>query len=836
MASSSARPPWGCINAWSPAEKVDTVSTQASQGGRSSSGGQSQAPICGGDGPSGQLGRRQRPQCLQSGRWQEGGRAQPPPAQPGLTTWPSQARPFNTSPPRLLAAAARCGQASRPPQSFRSWERGPEVLAACPPTTAGLGALGVEPGRRWRPGPGAPPCVPLPRPGPGQPSRSSGMCPDPGCGVAGRPRSSLPAVSCPQHSSPLAGVAGEGASLACQQLKARWCGATARPGKSHQGLERPRQPAQPPHPTLLPSSSAHSTMPRARPMDRTAPTGPLLASTWERPGNTGQPCLVGAWQQVPLPSSRDGGIPAHLRPTREPWAPHDAHYLAATPQGLKHSGRGTWRQSEAAPAAPRQPDKHPAHREASRACPPPPVQMRLGPWGLSNLPKVTGANQEQSPASDFATQDDPRVSSPQGQDGVPGGPLLPQSDGPLTASPWGLGHTRRSLTSADSLAALQVGLLASSPPGGLTAPRNAWQEATPTLTLLRPPVTCLHEGLRPLPLLALARMASGHWKDQDERHASPRSQAGAERRGSARAKPGAEALTTGTSRSRQQTGEQGSQTLKGHRRPGQGQKQVRRASMLAAGETVSGSREGPPSHVAGDAGGPRKPAHRGFGGQAHRTCPGATPPGGSGGQTRRCRRHGLPCSPQRTCDPVSPGVEAHRGASRTALRPAAWPRHPGTRHGQHRGVGEQTEAGTAQHLEQTGLTAGPAPPAAHLEAQSGQPQGLGTEAAEEQGGLQGHRCRLPKALISVHVHGMQAVESAPTLPTASGRRLTHRSSRAPGPGPHRQPGGREEDTRWGGAQGSSHSGQDCPGPPGPLPRDDPVRPHTASTSRRTHQL
>ncbi|CAI9157428.1 unnamed protein product [Rangifer tarandus platyrhynchus] len=91
--------------------------------------------------------------------------------------------------------------------------------------------------------------------------------------------------------------------------------------------------------------------------------------------------------------------------------------------------------------------------------------MRLGPWGLSNLPKVTGANQEQSPALDFATQDDPRVSSPQGQDGVPDGPLLPQSDGPLTASPWGLGHTRRSLASADSLAALQVGLLASRPHG-----------------------------------------------------------------------------------------------------------------------------------------------------------------------------------------------------------------------------------------------------------------------------------------------------------------------------------------------------------------------------------
>lgn len=55
-------------------------------------------------------------------------RAQPPPAQPGLTTWPSQARPFNTSPPRLLAAAARCGRASRPPRASgpgrgvpRSW-------------------------------------------------------------------------------------------------------------------------------------------------------------------------------------------------------------------------------------------------------------------------------------------------------------------------------------------------------------------------------------------------------------------------------------------------------------------------------------------------------------------------------------------------------------------------------------------------------------------------------------------------------------------------------------------------------------------------------------------
>ena len=54
---------------------------------------------------------------------------------------------------------------------------------------------------------------------------------------------------------------------------------------------------------------------------------------------------------------------------------------------------------------------------------------------------------------------------------------------------------------------------------------------------------------------------------------------------------------------------------------------------------------------------------------------------------------------------------------------------------------------------------------------------------------------------------MQAAESAPTLPTASGRRLTHRGSRVPGPGPHRPP-----------------HGQDCPDPPGPLPRDNPVHP------------
>lgn len=225
VASSSARPPWGCINAWSPAEKVDTVSTQASQGGRSSSGARARLPSAAGPGrpdswaagsatvPAARpgAGRRQvwgarphphrkqgapgaasvggvggqarssrraggvagglgkalpgwphlhnkrsemealvqraiykiqsqpplapQPPALPSGSALSPSlpRAQPPPAQPGLTTWPSQARPFNTSPPRLLAAAARCGQASRPPQSFRSWERGPEVLAACPP-------------------------------------------------------------------------------------------------------------------------------------------------------------------------------------------------------------------------------------------------------------------------------------------------------------------------------------------------------------------------------------------------------------------------------------------------------------------------------------------------------------------------------------------------------------------------------------------------------------------------------------------------------------------------------------------------------------------------------
>ena len=69
-----------------------------------------------------------------------------------------------------------------------------------------------------------------------------------------------------------------------------------------------------------------------------------------------------------------------------------------------------------------------------------------------------------------------------------------------------------------------------------------------------------------------------------------------------------------------------------------------------------------------------------------------------------------------------------------------------------------------------------------------------------------HQASRP-ALVSVNTHGMQAAESAPTLPTASGRRLTLRGSRVPGPGRHRPP-----------------HGQDCPDPPGPLPRDDPVHP------------
>lgn len=79
VASSSVRPPWGCINAWSPAEeKVDTVSTRASQGGRSGSRPEPGSRLRQGR-ASGQLGRRQQPQCLQPGWWQEGGRCGAPP-------------------------------------------------------------------------------------------------------------------------------------------------------------------------------------------------------------------------------------------------------------------------------------------------------------------------------------------------------------------------------------------------------------------------------------------------------------------------------------------------------------------------------------------------------------------------------------------------------------------------------------------------------------------------------------------------------------------------------------------------------------------------------------
>ncbi|XP_065760915.1 collagen alpha-1(I) chain-like [Muntiacus reevesi] len=416
----------------------------------------------------------------------------------------------------------------------------------------------------------------------------------------------------PGHGSLLAGVAREGASPACQQLKARWCGATAQPGKSQQGLERPRQMARPPHPTMpgaradgrLRPQKAKVASPPCPPEDQALQLsrdpglvgGPLLAAG-RAGGSERSPQVLrstsawtttepGAGEAEPSPQAAPsfslrvetprehqatlprGGVATGAPPSKQRRghpSPPPAHQgamgpsrcalpgrhtpgpeaqLGASLRPQTHAGhcpsslgptdlagppgapgvaptgvsralpgcrRGTWRQSEAAPApaAPRQPDKHPAHREASRACPPPPVQMRPGLWGLSNLPKVTGARQEQSPAPDFATQDDPRVSSLQGQDGVPDGRLLPHSDGPLTASPRGLGHARRSLASAASLAALQVGLLASrphspgSPPGGLRAPRKAWQEATPALhgnpacvplTLLWPPDSHLHDA------------------------------------------------------------------------------------------------------------------------------------------------------------------------------------------------------------------------------------------------------------------------------------------------------------------------------------------------------
>ena len=73
-ASSSVRPPWGCINAWSPAEKVDTVSGQASQGGRSSSAARARLPSAAGTGrPDSWAGGSAHNACSQAGGRKEAG-------------------------------------------------------------------------------------------------------------------------------------------------------------------------------------------------------------------------------------------------------------------------------------------------------------------------------------------------------------------------------------------------------------------------------------------------------------------------------------------------------------------------------------------------------------------------------------------------------------------------------------------------------------------------------------------------------------------------------------------------------------------------------------------
>ena len=116
----------------------------------------------------------------------------PPPCQspaPSCPAWPDhmalEGSPFQYQPAKAAGSCRQMRAGFPAPQGFRSWERGPEVLAACPP-----------PQQTWAPwawsqaaggglSPGAPPGTPLPRPGPGRPGRSSGMCPDPGCGVPG---------------------------------------------------------------------------------------------------------------------------------------------------------------------------------------------------------------------------------------------------------------------------------------------------------------------------------------------------------------------------------------------------------------------------------------------------------------------------------------------------------------------------------------------------------------------------------------------------------------------------------------------------------------------------
>lgn len=189
-----------------------------------------------------------------------------------------------------------------------------------------------------------------------------------------------------------------------------------------------------------------------------------------------------AWRQAPPLQAEKGAS----QPTRGPWAPQDARYLAATPQGLEHSGcvteatdtrwplprkpgssrpgvsawrsrcaltgvswallgcrRGTWRQSEAAPAPGTlcQPDKHPVHREASSA-------DETGALGLKQPAQVHRSKPRAQLRSRLRHPGRPPGLLPPGAGRGTNAPHLPPSNtwsgGPLTTSPRSRGCARRS--------------------------------------------------------------------------------------------------------------------------------------------------------------------------------------------------------------------------------------------------------------------------------------------------------------------------------------------------------------------------------------------------------
>lgn len=127
----------------------------------------------------------------------------PPPRQspaPPCPAWPDHmalaGSPCHYQPAKAAGSCHQMRAGFPAPESFRSWERGPEVLAACP-HRGRPGHPGVQPGRggslSQEPPPGAPPS-----PAQGQGGRAGPQeCAQTRGEVAGRPCSSLPAASCP---------------------------------------------------------------------------------------------------------------------------------------------------------------------------------------------------------------------------------------------------------------------------------------------------------------------------------------------------------------------------------------------------------------------------------------------------------------------------------------------------------------------------------------------------------------------------------------------------------------------------------------------------------------